>query len=608
MQCSCKFKTNVCYSQQPELSAAQITTAPMHTPSRRRQALESQLPVWKPMTLAQSLDAAAAKFGERPLVITDAHVYSYREIQQWSYSLALGLIECGVSMHAHVAVVLANFPEFVAVKYAIARIGAVAVPINYALRSNELDYIIAQSDSEVLITMDHLRERSYLHDLDELAAGWETAGGGAHWPRLRHIFVHATAGSLRAGAKSLAQLTAKSPAASHAELLRRQTLADPHSRSDVIYTSGTTGLPKGVMLSHDMILRAAYASAYTRAFEDGRRILFSLPMYHVFGYVECLVACTFAGGAIVPQLVFDAQKMLASALTHRASEMVCVPMMTLKLLEVARQQGFDASHLVAMFNSGGASPPTIWQEIREVLGAREVLTAYGMTETTASTTCTLPEGPDEALLNTNGCLKKAGVAGDPALDGVLVQYKAIDPVTGENLPPGASGELVARGPIVTSGYYKKDEETHAAFTADGWLHTGDVGRIDVDGYLTLTGRLKETYRCGGEMVMPREIEDLLNQHPLVEQAFVVGLPDMKMGEVGCVCVLPTGDTLPEPQELIDLCASRLARFKVPKHVIFISAEELPLTATGRAQKFRLAELAKQRVALAAAATLEHHAN
>jgi len=253
--------------------------------------------------------------------------------------------------------------------------------------------------------------------------------------------------------------------------------------------------------------------------------------------------------------------------------------------------------LLAMFNSGGASPASIWQDIRELLGAREIVTAYGMTETTASTTCTLPEGPDEFLLTTNGRLKFAGVAGDADLGGVLAQYKTIDPATGVDLPFGVPGELVARGPIVTRGYYKKEAETRAAFNADGWLHTGDVGVITADGYLTLTGRLKETYRCGGEMVMPREIEDLLNEHPLVAQALVVGLPDVKMGEVGCACIVPAGDVFPEPQELIELCASRLARFKVPRHVIFVTAAELPLTATGRAQKFKLADLAKQRLSI-----------
>jgi fatty-acyl-CoA synthase len=569
----------------------------MLTPEQRRAALEARHPVWHSRTIAQALDAAATEFAERPLLITDARTYTYRDIQHWSRALAAGLIESGVQVGDHVAVVLANFPEYVAIKYAIARVGAVAVPVNYGLRRQELSYILEQSDSTVLITMDHLRDRNYLEDLDALMPGWEDGGGGSLLPRLRRVFVHTIEGNPRGAATTISALAAMGTPTSRAELTRREAQGDPHFRSDVIYTSGTTGSPKGVMLSHDMILRAAYASAYTRAFEDGRRILFSLPMYHVFGFVECLIASIFVGGAIVPHIVFDARKMLEAAQSHRATEMVCVPMMTLKLLEVAGREGFDNSSLLAMFNSGGASPPNVWRDIRELLGAREILTAYGMTETTASTTCTLPEGSDEFLLSTNGRLKFAGVAGDPELGGVLAQYKSTDPVTGSDLPLGTPGELAVRGPIVTEGYYKKAEETRAVFNADGWLRTGDIGVITADGYLTLTGRLKETYRCGGEMVMPREIEELLNEHPLVAQAIVVGLPDMKMGEVGCACVVSAGDTRPDPQELIDLCASRLARFKVPRHVVFLAADEVPLTATGRAQKFKLAELAKERLSL-----------
>jgi fatty-acyl-CoA synthase len=266
-------------------------------------------------------------------------------------------------------------------------------------------------------------------------------------------------------------------------------------------------------------------------------------------------------------------------------------------LDVVRQRGFESSALLAMFNSGGTSPPTIWREIRELLGARELLTAYGMTETTASTTCTLPEDPDEHLLTSNGRLKAAGVAGDPELHGLLALYKAIDPETGADLPPGTAGELVVRGPIVTKGYYSKPEETAAAFHADGWLRTGDIGTVSPDGFVTLSGRIKESYRCGGEMVMPQEIEELLNEHPLVERAYAVGVPDPKMGEVGCACVIPGGEH-PDKQQLIDLCATRLARFKVPRHLIFITHEDLPITATGRPQRVHLAELARQRLGIA----------
>lgn len=565
-------------------------------PVLRRERLAAAFPSWVPMTISQQLDAMSERYPDRPLVITDARSYSYREIQACSRRLAAGLLELGVQACDHVAVVMANYPEFVALKYAISRVGAVAVPVNFLLRERELRYILEQSDAVLLITMNRFGDRDYLADLDAIAPGWESGGGGSTLPRLRNVVVFSTDGQQRAKATSLESLAIEPGA----ELGRREAQGDPDFRSDIVYTSGTTGHPKGVMLTHEMILRAAYASAYTRALEDGRRILFALPMYHVFGYVECLAACTFVGGAIIPHISFDATHMVEAAERHRASEMICVPLMTMKILDVVRERGFDSRHLTTMFNSGGANPPGIWADIRKLLGAREIVTAYGMSETTASTTCTFPEGPDERLHNSNGKLKFAGAAGDPKLGGILAEYKVIDPETGQDLPHGERGELMARGPIVTRGYYNKPEETAAALEPDGWLHTGDVGSLDAEGYLVLTGRIKETYRCGGEMVIPREIEELVNTHPLVAQSYVVGLPHERMGEIGCVCVVPRALGRPEPQELIDLCAKNLARFKVPRHVLFVTEAEVPMTATGRPQKFKLAALAKERLAQSAA--------
>lgn len=567
------------------------------SPGERRRLLDSTFPVWGAATLAQRFDQAAARHPERPLIIVEARSYSYREVIDWSRRLAAGLIASGVRAGEHVAVLLANYPELVAVRLAVARIGAVAVPVNFLLRRAELAYVLEQSDSVALITMSAFRDIDYLDELDAIAPDWTLRGGGDRLQALRQVFVHPTAGYSRRGAATLESLAARASAASHRELAARETEGRPDHCSDVIYTSGTTGRSKGVMLTHDMVLRTAYASAYTRAFEDGRRILFALPMYHVFGYVECLVACTFVGGAIIPHVSFVPEEMLSAAERHGATEIVCVPTMTLKLIELARSRGFHGN-LVCFFNSGGFCPPGIWDDIDALFRPREIVTAYGMTETTASTTCTLPEDSRTRLHTTNGRLKPAGSAGDPALGGVLAIYKTVDPVTGEDLPPGTAGELLVRGPIVTSGYYKKPEETRAAFCGK-WLRTGDFGTVSADGYVTLLGRIKEAYRCGGEMVIPLEIEELVREHPLVAQVFAVGVPDPKMGEVGCLCVVSAMEGAPEPQELLALCASRLARFKVPRYVIFLEAQEVPTTPTGRPQKFKLTELAVRRLTEAA---------
>jgi fatty-acyl-CoA synthase len=565
----------------------------------RRAALEARHPVWVPRTTAQQLDVAAGEFAGRPLILSDEHTYSYAEVRDWSIRLAAGLLALGVRPGDHVAVDMANFPDVVALKYAVARVGAVSVSINFLLRHEELRYVLHQSDASVLITMDEFRGLGYLDALDQIAPGWERDAGGTSLPRLRHVFVRGTDGPPARG-RPLDELVRLGESVSDDTVLARTAAADPAGPSDLLYTSGTTGTAKGVILRHDAVLRTAYASAYTRAFQDGRRVLFALPIYHVFGYVEATIAVLFAGGAICPHPVFDADRLLRAIGRHRVDELICVPAMTSAVLATARSGRYDLSPLTTMFSSGAAHQPGMWAQMLEVLGVDELFTAYGQTETTASTLCTQPGDPIERLMTTNGCPKPAGVAGEPALGGVLAVYRAIDPQTGAEVPAGQTGELVVRGPLVTTGYYKKPDETAAALDGNGWLRTGDLGRFDSQGYLTLTGRRKESYRCGGELVVPSEVESVLEAHPGVRVAHVVGIPHERMGEVGCAWIVADGAAKPDPADLIAYCAGRLARFKVPAVVLFTDASDLPVTVTGRVQKFRLAERALAALGRAAA--------
>jgi fatty-acyl-CoA synthase len=553
--------------------------------AERQNALVRRFPAWIARTLDQMLDAAAAAFPDRPYVVTDDRNYSYAEIRAWSERIAQGLAEAGIRPGDHVAMVMANYPEFVAAKFAIARAGAACVPVNFLNRRDELAYVLKQSDAKLLITMDRFRGLDYLKALDELVPGWETQGGGEALPELKRVVVFPTSDApVREGAESFASLGASGKA--WTPLQDR----DPAAMADMIFTSGTTGSPKGVMLTHDMLLRTACASAYARAFDDGWRILFSLPMYHVYGYVEGLLPALFVGGAIIPQLQFDAAATLAAVSRHQATDILLVPTMTLVLLEELKRRSYDLSSLVAVISSGQRSPAAIWPEIRELFGKVELTTGYGMTEVTATTTATRPDDPFERLL-TNGRMRDAGPSGDPSLGGRLVVYRLVDPETGRVLPPDEVGELMARGPGVTAGYYKRPDDTAKAFDAEGWLHTGDLGRFAEDGYLTLVGRHKESYRCGGEQVMPTEVEDILVSHPAVLQAHVVPVPDRKMGEAGAAYVVLRPEPAVSPQELIALCAGRLARFKVPKYVLPIRAEDLPVTPSGRARKFLLSQRA-----------------
>ena len=557
----------------------------------RQAALRDRFPVWEPLRLDQLLDRMAAEFPDRPLLITDTRTWTYAEVRDWSVQVAAGLVASGVRPGDHVGLLMANHPDFVAIKFGIARAGAVAVPINFLNRQDELGYVLGQSDAVFLFTMDRFRDLDYLGFLDGLAPGWETAGGGSRFPRLRTIVV--LPGADAPARPEILTFDAFCRSAGPLPLVDHP---GPTANSDIIYTSGTTGPPKGVMLTHDMLLRTAFGSTYGRAFEDGRRILFSLPMYHVYGYVEGLLAALFVGGAIIPQLKFDAADTLAGVERHRATDILLIPTMTLALLDAVQARSYDLSSLHSMLSSGGRSPAYIWQQIFDRLGPDELTTGYGMTEVTASATVTRPDDPMERLLTTNGRLRDVGPAADPELDGRLVVYRVVDPETGAVLPPDETGELQARGIGVTAGYYNKPAETAAAFTADGWLHTGDLGRLDRDGYILLVGRLKESYRCGGEQVLPSEIEDLLVTHPAVLQAHVVPLPDERMGEIGVACVVLRPEPATTPEELIAFCASRLARFKVPRHVLPIRVEEIPTTPSGRARKFLLAAIVRDRLA------------
>ncbi|MBA3742657.1 MAG: AMP-binding protein [Sporichthya sp.] len=563
--------------------------------AERRQALEDRWKVWAPRTIPQLLDVVAAEHPDRPYVITDERTYSYADIAAWSIRLAAGLAAQGIGPGDHVAVDLANYRETVALKYASGRLGAVTVSINFLLRQQELGYVLGQSRAKLLITMDRFRDLDYLAALDGLAPGWES-GDFTGLPDLTGVFVLRTGQGGGERGRTVEDLVAEGKNVSDAEILARTGEVDPDAVSDLLYTSGTTGMAKGAMLTHDAVLRTGYACAYTRAMDDGYRIGFAMPIYHVFGYVEATMSVPWVGGAICPKPSFDAVDMLASVSRHQLNELMAVPAMTAPMLDEARKNSYDLTSMTTMFSSGAAHRAGMFAEMREVFGVERMFTAYGQTETTASTTCVMPGDSVETLQGTLGCHKPAGLAGDPALGGVLARYKAVDPA-GNEVRAGEIGALIVRGPIITRGYFDKPAETAELIDPDGWLQTGDLGTFDEYGYLRLTGRKKESYRCGGELVLPSEVEEVLGAFPGVAAAHVVGLPHERMGEVGCAWIVPVDpDDLPDPAAMVAFCKERLARFKVPAEVLFTAAADIPLTVTGRVKKFELVERATRQLA------------
>jgi fatty-acyl-CoA synthase len=554
----------------------------------RRAALAARYPAWIARTMDAHLAEVAAAHPDRPLLLTDETRLSYADVLRQSERIAKGLRRLGVRAGDRVALVLANVPQFAPLVFAIWRLGAAAIPVNYLFKAKELAYVIGQSRCRVVITMSAFRGLDYLAALDEIMPGWQR-GDFASFPDLSAVAVLDAA---RPGVLTLDAITADG--AADPSPLRPNTVK-PTDPAVVMYTSGTTGLPKGVIQSHDNLARSGFGGAYHLAFEDGRRILTALPLYHAFALVQGLVAALFVAGAMLPQTTFDPARTFAAIERHRASYLMLVPTMGVALLEHPDIDRYDLSSLIAVLMGAAPTPVWAWRSLKERLGLAEVFTGYGMTELTSATTFTAPDDPLEMVATTVGRPLDAGVAGIEPLDGVVAEYKTIDPLTAADLPPGAEGELCARGPTATSGYFAKPTETAQLLLPDGWVRSGDLGRIRPDGYLELTGRSKELYKSGGELVSPKEVEELLTAHEAVAQAYVVGVPDDRWGEIGCAWIVKAPGAAIEESALIDLAKGRLARFKVPKHVLFITASELPTTATGKVQKFQLVDMAKRRL-------------
>jgi fatty-acyl-CoA synthase len=307
----------------------------------------------------------------------------------------------------------------------------------------------------------------------------------------------------------------------------------------------------------------------------------------MFGYIEGLLSVMFAGGAIIPQTTFGAEGYFAGIERHRASDILCVPTMAVAMIESAARERYDLGSLKAILCGSAPAPAWLWRRIEGDFGVSEIVTGYGMTECGGAMTLTRPEDSLYLTCETVGKPKMAGAASVPGSD-ALVVYKAVHPETGEDLPIGEEGELVSSGPTAMLGYWNRPEET-AAILRDGWLFSGDLGRVRADGYLQVTGRSRELYKSGGELVMPKEIEDLLAAHDEISQVFAVGLADDRWGEIGCVVVVPVPYATLTENDVLDICRAKLARFKVPKRVVFYRAEDLPTTPTGKVQKYKLVQ-------------------
>lgn len=564
--------------------------------SLRRAALESRYPVWERRTIATHFFLQCKTFQDRPYILVEDASFSYQETWENAWKFAKALLKLGVKRRQHVALLMDNEPSIFMLMLAITLIGAACVPLNTMLRRDELDYILRQSDADLLIMHQNINNVNHeqavldiLNTMDkQLSENPRRLKQVVCIPKqteqLPDKFLHYD--TFLSGADEITD----------DEVSARWHQSEyPDETAYIIYTSGSTGTPKGAIITHDMFLRCAYSTCLSRAFADGRRIFTSLPFYHVFALEEGLLAASFVGGAVITMSSFSPQRSLQLMEKFQANDFLCVPSTLVAILSSPAVKTVDLSSLTALMCAAAPAPVPVWEQAVSVLKVSEICTGYGGTEVTASTVHTEVGDPIETVVTSVGRIKPAGSTGLPEYNGANVQYKVVNPYTGEELPNGEIGELVVRGNIVTRGYYNKPDETAAVIDKDGWFKTGDLGSINQNGYLEFHGRSKDMYKVSGENVAPKEVEEVISKHPALNQVYVVGVTDTLTIEAGAAFIeLKPGQSCTR-SDIVRWCQESLARFKVPRHVWFVSANEWPLTGTGKIQKFRLKDMAIERL-------------
>ena len=506
-----------------------------------------------PTTGPAALALAALRFGAE-IAVEDAGLeWTWLELEAEVRRAAAAFIAAGLQHGDRVAIWAPNMARWIVAALGVQSVGGIVVPLNTRLKGREAGFILNRSGARILV---HARELLGTRFADLLeseslpALERRVVLDGPEW----NEFVAAGA------AVDDAQVAAR------LQRLRGEDVAD------ILFTSGTTGQPKGVMSSHAQNVRVFDAWSTVVGLEHGDRYLIVNPFFHAFGYKAGWLACLLRGATILPLAVFDAEAVMQRIAADRITVLPGAPTLFQSLLTQRERTPVDVSSLRLAVTGAASVPVTLIERMRSDLGFRTVITGYGLTESTGCVSMCRPGDAPERIARTCG----APIPG--------IEVRVVDEC-GREVPRGAEGELLVRGYNVMLGYFDDDPATRAAVDAEGWLHTGDVGVMDDEGYLRITDRKKDMFIVGGFNCYPAEIENLLSAHPAIAQAAVVGVPDERMGEVGhAYVVLRAGALLDEPS-LVAWCRENMANYKVPRRVHFVG--ELPTTASGKVQRFAL---------------------
>ncbi|OBI04831.1 AMP-binding protein [Mycolicibacter nonchromogenicus] len=506
-------------------------------------------------TIGANLAASALAFPDRDALVDvpSGRRWSYAELLADVRRLATGLLQAGISTGDRVGIWAPNCAEWVLTQYAAAEIGAILVNVNPAYRSHELAYALKQSGAAMVISAARFKTSDYVGLLREVAPDC---------PDLREVvFIGSPRWQELAGTPIDSEALARVAATLHAQ--------DP---INIQYTSGTTGYPKGATLSHRNILNNGYLVGELLGYTAADRVCLPVPLYHCFGLVMGNLAATSHGAAIVlPGPGFDPAATLRTVQQEACTSLYGVPTMFIAELGLPDFGDYDLASLRTGIMAGSPCPAEVMRRVIDDMHMAGIAICYGMTETSPVSTQTRAEDSLAQRVETVGRV------------GPHLEIKLTDPDTGATVPRGQVGELCTRGYSVMSGYWNDPDKTATAIDAGGWMHTGDLAVMDGDGYLRITGRIKDMVIRGGENIYPREIEEFLHTHPDIRDAQVIGVPDATYGEeLMAVVMMRDGAPPLTVEQLREFCAGRLAHFKVPRYLRVV--DEFPMTVTGKVRK------------------------
>lgn len=513
-------------------------------------------------TIGANLRRTVARFSDREALVVRHQNYraTYRELWDATTVAACGLASLGVQPGDRVGVWAPNRWEWVVIQYATARIGAILVNINPSYQATELEYVLNQAGVSVLLLARGFRKADYAAML---------AAVRDRCPQLRLSLVIDDEWEKLCNAAS--GFTVE-------DLARREAALQFDDPINIQYTSGTTGFPKGATLSHHNILNNAYFTGRGLAYSEHDRVCIPVPFYHCFGMVLGNLACTSHGACmVVPAEAYDPLAVLQTVQAERCTSLYGVPTMFIAELDHPRFAEFDLASLRTGIMAGAPCPIELMKNVVSRMHMRQVAIGYGMTETSPISTLSAVDDSLERRVGTVGRVMPH------------VEVKIVEPGSGAILPRGSAGELCTRGYSVMIGYWNNDAATKASIDRGGWMHSGDLGTMDAQGYVNIVGRIKDMIIRGGENIYPREIEEFLHTHPSVSEAQVIGVPSAKYGEEVMAWVKVKPGLALSDDDLTKFCEGKIARFKAPRYWKIVDA--FPMTVTGKVQKFRMRELA-----------------